>query len=170
MDRAMGGEEDRGGQDLDPKNNYDIVWETKNFMNCTTINGTEEYVESPYLVSPKSSCFQMWEGDGGGVHLYHSSRGGDGEASQGEQGQGRGAGRERHNNDDNNNYDNHHHNNNSDRVRGMVFSDPGTVFCLSQMQDGGENLPGVWEKEAAEKSLWLWHVEEEMPQGGSVMF
>ena len=41
MDRAMGGEEDRGGQDLDPKNNYDIVWDTMNYMNCTTVNGTE---------------------------------------------------------------------------------------------------------------------------------
>ena len=35
---------ERGGQDLDPKNNYDVIWETREHKTCETINGTEVYV------------------------------------------------------------------------------------------------------------------------------
>merc|ERR1719433_2537109 len=39
MDNGVSGDVKRGGQELDPKNNYDIVWDTKNYMNCTIVDG-----------------------------------------------------------------------------------------------------------------------------------
>ena len=36
----------RGGQDLDPKSNYDVLWETKEYQICKTENGTETSVHS----------------------------------------------------------------------------------------------------------------------------
>ena len=36
----------RGGQDLDPKSNYDVVWETKEVQICKTENGTETLVDN----------------------------------------------------------------------------------------------------------------------------
>ena len=42
MDNGVSGDVKRGGQELDPKNNYDIVWDTKNYMNCTIVDGEEK--------------------------------------------------------------------------------------------------------------------------------
>ena len=42
MDNGVSGDYKWGGQELDPKNNYDIVWDTKNYMNCTIVDGEEK--------------------------------------------------------------------------------------------------------------------------------
>ena len=42
MDNGVNGLFEKGGQELDPRNNYNVVWDELPYMICTTVNGTEE--------------------------------------------------------------------------------------------------------------------------------
>jgi len=50
MDNGIQGNYEFAGQELDPRSNYDVVWETKTYQNCTMVevvsdNGTVTYEE-----------------------------------------------------------------------------------------------------------------------------